>query len=157
MARLEGEAFLEFVAGEFEQILVVVDASAVVVEDCSVRRIELEGAIELDERFVIHSVATQSDAGDHVDVPIIRGGRKQVGDAVTRGLFLAAGEEHVDAVEVRFDCDRIESESFIEGASSVHYMDLTSEAVANVLEFGDAKTSPARRKFGVLLRDTGEE
>jgi len=36
-------------------------------------------------------------------------------------------------------------------------MDLTSEAVANVLEFGDAKTSPARRKFGVLLRDTGEE
>ena len=38
VARLEGEAFVEFVAGQLELVLIVVDAGAVVVEDGGVGR-----------------------------------------------------------------------------------------------------------------------
>src|SRR3569833_3233617 len=109
-----------------------------VVEDGGVGGIELESAIELDKCFVVHAVAAKSYAGHHVNVPVIRSSGEKVGDAVAGRLLLTTREQHVFAVEVRFDCCWIESKSFVEVTASAHDMDLPAEAVAHILQFGDA-------------------
>ena len=146
MARLEREPLFQFVAGQLELVLVVVDAGAVVVENRRVGRIQLERAIELGQRFVVHAVAAQRDAGDHVHIPVVGRDCKQVGDAVARRLFFAAREQHVDAIEIGFGRRGIELQRLIESAARVHDVDLAAESVAHILQFGDAETAPARRE-----------
>src|ERR1019366_2124734 len=46
MARLEGEAFFKLIPGQLDLILIVVNASAMVVEDRCVCRVELESLVE---------------------------------------------------------------------------------------------------------------
>ena len=70
-------------------------------------------------------------------------------------LFFAAGEEHVDAVEVGFDGAGIEGEGLVEGAAGFEDVHLAAEAVASVLEVGDAEAGPAGGVLLVLLDDVG--
>ena len=100
MARFQRETLLELVAGQFDLILVVVDARAMVVEDRRVGGVQLESAVELQQRFVVHAVAAQREAGHHVDVPVVGCAREQVRDAVTRRFLFAARKQHVNAVEI---------------------------------------------------------
>ena len=74
-----------------------------VVDHRRVGGVHAEGGVELVEGFVVHAVDAEGDAGDHADVPVVAGGLEEVFDAVAGGLFFAAGEEHVDAVEIGFD------------------------------------------------------
>ena len=108
--------------------------------------IELERAVELVERLVVHAVAAQREAGDHVHVPVVGRGGEQVGDAVARRLLFAAREQHVDAVEIGLGRGGIELERLVEGAARVHDVNLAAESVARVLQLGDAEAGPARRK-----------
>ena len=96
-------------------------------------------------------------AGDHADVPVVAGGLEEMFDAVAGGLFFTAGEQHIDAVEIGFDGAGIELESFIEGAAGFEEMHLAAEAVASVLEVGDAEAGPAGGVVFVLFDDAVEE
>ena len=157
MARLQGQALLQFVAGQLDLVLIVVDAGAVVVKDGRAGGVELEGAAELLQRLVVHAVAAQGDAGHHVHVPVVGGAGEQVGDAVARRLLFSAREQHVDAVEVGLGGGGIQAERLIEIAACVHDVNLAPEAVADVLELGDAQPAPAGGEFGVGGRDAGEQ
>ena len=157
MTRLERKTLLEFVAGQLNLVLVVIDARAVVVEDGRVGGIELERTVELEQRLVVHAVAAQRDAGDHVHVPVVGGAGEQVGDAVARRLLFAAREQHVDAIEIRLRRRGIELERLIEGAPRVHHVNLSAESVAHILQLGDAEAAPSRGKLRILRGDAGEE
>ena len=143
MARLQRQAFFQLVAGQLDLILVVVDAGAMVVENGRVGGVELERAAEFVERLVVHAVAAQRHAGHHVHVPVVGGAGEQVGDAVPRRLLFAAREQHVDAVEIGLGRSRIELERFVEGAARAHHVNLPAEAVARILQLGDAQAAPA--------------
>jgi hypothetical protein len=103
LARLQREALFDLVAGQLQLVLVLVDAGAVVVDHRGVGGVQAQRGVELLERLVVHAVDAQGLAGDEVDVPVVGGGLQQVLDAVAGGLFFAAREQHVDAVEVGFD------------------------------------------------------
>ena len=110
LARLQREAFLDLLAGQFELVLILVDARAVVVDDGGVRRVEAQRGVELVERLLVEAVDAQGHAGDEVDVPVVGGGLEEVLDAVAGGLFFAAREQHVDAVEIGLDRAGVELE-----------------------------------------------
>ena len=84
MARLEGQAFFQFVSGQLQLVLIVINAGAVVIENGRIGGVQLECAAERDQRFVIHAVAAQRHAGHHVHVPVVGRRGQQVGDAVAR-------------------------------------------------------------------------
>ena len=69
---------------------------------------------------------------------------EQVGDAVARRLFFAAREQHVNAVEIGFGRGGIEAERLIKGAARVHHVNLAAEAVAHILQLGNAQAAPCR-------------
>ncbi len=157
MAGLEGEAFFDLVGGELHLVLVLVDAGAVVVDHGRVGRVHAEGGVELLEGFLVHAVDAEGMAGDHADVPVVACGLEEVFDAVAGGLFFAAREEHVDAVEIGFDGAGIELEGFVEGAAGFEDVHLAAEAVAGVLQVRDAEAGPAGGVVVVLLGDAFEE
>ena len=111
----------------------------------------------MGEGFGVHAVAAECEAGDHVDVPVVCCGGEQVGDAVAGRLFFAAGEEHVNAVEIGLGGGGIEAESLVKGAACVHEVDLAAKAVAGILQLCDAQATPAGGKLGVSGGDTGEQ
>ncbi len=116
----------------------------------ALRRVEAERGVELVERFLVHAVDAEGLAGDEVDVPVVGGGLEEVLDAVAGGLFFAAGEEHVDAVEVGFGGAGVEREGLVEGAAGFEDVHLAAEAVAGVLEVGDAEAGPAGGEVLIL-------
>ena len=71
--------------------------------------------------------------------------------------FLAAGEQHVDAVEIGLDRAGIELERLVEGAAGFEHMHLAAQAVARVLEMRDAEAGPRGGVILVLLNDVFEE
>ncbi len=148
LARLEGQALFDLVGGKLHLVLVLVDAGAMVVDHRGVGRVHAEGGIELVEGLLVHAVDAEGDAGDHADVPVVAGGLQKMLDAVAGGLFFAAGEQHVDAVEIGFDGAGVELERFVEGAAGFEDVHLAAEAVACVLEVSDAEAGPAG---GVVL------
>jgi hypothetical protein len=111
----------------------------------------------LFESLFIHAIDAEGLAGDEADVPVVAGGLEEIFDAVTGGFFFSAGEEHVDAVEVGFDGAGVELEGLVEGAAGFEEMHLAAEAVAGVLEVGDAEARPAGGVVVVLLDDAVEE
>ena len=90
LARLQREAFFDLVAGEFELVLVLIDAGAVVVDDGGVGGVQAQRSIELVERLLVQAVDAQREAGNEMDVPVVGGGLQQVLDAVAGGLLFAA-------------------------------------------------------------------
>ncbi len=157
MARLEGEALFKLVAGQLDLVLIVIDAGAVVVEDGRAGRVELEGAAEVRERFVVHAVAAQRDAGNHVDVPVVGRGGEQVGDPMAGRLFFAARKQHVNAVEIGLGGSGVELEGFVEGAARAHHVNLAAKAVARILQLGDAEAGPRGGKARIGGGDTGKQ
>ena len=128
-----------------------------VVDHRGVGGVHAERGVELVEGFVVHAVDAEGDAGDQADVPVVACGLEEVLDAVAGGLFFAAREEHVDAVEIGFDGAGIELEGFVEGAAGFEDVHLAAEAVARVLKVGDAEAGPAGGVVFVLLDDGVEE
>jgi hypothetical protein len=157
LAGFEGEAFLDLVAGELELVLILVDAGAVVVDDGGVGGVEAERGVELVEGLLVEAVDAEGEAGDEVDVPVVGGGLEEVLDAVAGGLFFSAREQHVDAVEVGLDGAGVELEGVVEGAAGLEDVHLSAEAVARVLEVGDAEAGPCGGVVLVLLDDVFEE
>ena len=137
--------------------MILVDAGAVVVDECGVGWIHTKREVELVEGFLVHAVDAEGLSGDEVDVPVVACGLEEVFDAVARGLFFTAGEEHVDAVEVGFDGAGIKLEGFIEGAAGFEDVHLATEAVAGILKVGDAEAGPAGGVELVLFDDGLEE
>ena len=119
MPRLQRQAFFKLIAGQLDLILIVVHAGAMVIENRRVGRIQFECAAEFGQCLVVHAVAAQRQASDHVHIPVIRGAGEQVGDAVARRLLFAARQQHINAVEIGFGRSRIELERLIEGAPRV--------------------------------------
>ena len=138
LARLQREALLDLVAGELELVLILIDARAVVVDDGGIGGVQAQRDVELFERFVVEAVDAQREAGDQVDVPVVGGGGQQVFDAVAGGFLFAAREQHVDAVEVGLDRAGIEQQCLVKGAAGFNDMHLAAQAVARVLQMGDA-------------------
>ena len=122
-----------------------------------VRGVHAEGGVELLEGLVVHAVYAEGLAGYEADVPVVAGSLEEVFDAVAGGFFFAAGEKHVDAVEVGFDGAGVEGESFVEGAAGFEDVHLAAEAMAGVLEMSDAEAGPGGRILLVLVDDGGEE
>ena len=73
LARFQGETFFYFVGSQFELVLILVDAGAVVVDHCRVGGVHAQGGVELVEGLVVHAVDAKGDAGDHADVPVVAG------------------------------------------------------------------------------------
>ena len=128
-----------------------------VVEDGRTGWVELESAAELLKRFVVHAVPAQGHAGDHVNVPVVCRGGEEVGNAVACGLLFTAREQHIDAIEVGLGGCGIELERLIEGATRMHHVDLSAEAVAHILQLGDAEAAPAGGILRVFGSDPREE
>jgi hypothetical protein len=101
------------------------------------------------ERLVVHAVAAQRNAGHHVHVPVVGRAGEQVGDAVPRRLLFAAREQHVNAVEIGLGRSRIELERLVEGAARAHHVNLPAEAVARILQLGNAQAGPSGGEPGV--------
>ena len=157
MARLERKTFFKLVAGQFNLVLIVINAGAVVIEDSGTGGVELERAAELGQRFLIHAVAAQREAGHHVHVPVVGRARKQVGDAVASRLLFAAREQHVNAVEIGLGGRGIEPERLVEGATRAHHVNLAAETVAHILQLGDAEAAPSGREFRVGRGDARKQ
>jgi hypothetical protein len=68
-------------------------------------------------------------------------------------LFFAAGEEHVDAVEIGFDGARVEFKGVVEGFAGGHDVEVAAESVTDILELGDAEAGPGGGEGGVALGD----
>ena len=128
-----------------------------VVDDGRVGWVHAERGVELLEGFFVHAVDAEGLAGDEADVPVVACGLEEVFDAVAGGLFFAAGEEHVDAVEIGFDGAGVELEGLVEGAAGFEDVHLAAEAVAGVLQVRDAEAGPAGGVVFVLLGDALEE
>ena len=86
-----------------------------------------------------------------MNIPVVGGGLQQVLDAVARGLLFAAGQQHVDAIEVGLDRAGIELERLVEGAAGFEHVHLAAQPVARVLEMRDAQAGPGGRILIVLL------
>jgi hypothetical protein len=157
LAGFEGETFFDFVGGQLELVLILIDAGAVVVDHCGVGGVHAERGIELIEGLVVHAIDAKGDAGDHADVPVVACGLEEVFDAVAGGLFFATGEEHVDAIEIGFDRAGVEGEGFVEGSAGFEDVHLATEAVARVLEMGDAEAGPGGGVVLILRDDGGKE
>ncbi len=157
LARFEGKTFFDLVGGELELVLILIDAGAVVVDHRGVGGVHAERGVELVQGLVVHAVDAEGDAGDHADVPVVAGRLEEVFDAVAGGLFFAAGEQHVDAIEIGLDGAGVEGEGFVEGAARFEHVHLAAEAVARVLEMGDAEAGPGGSVVFVLGDDGVEE
>src|SRR5690349_14402559 len=103
MAGLERKAFVQFVSGQLELVLIVVDAGTMVIEDCGVGGVQLQGAVEFAESLVEGTARVDDmNLAAETVASILELGDAQAGPSRCKRGFLAgdAGEERMGAVEI---------------------------------------------------------
>jgi len=153
VARLERQPLLQLLLGQLQLVLVLVDARAVVVDRGRIGGVQLQGPVELRQGVLVHPVQPQGDAGNGVNAPVIRARAQKLLDAMTGALLFAAGEHHVDAVEVGLGRAGVHLERPVEGAPRAEHMHLASQAVAHVLQMRHAEPAPGGGELRIVLQD----
>ena len=119
--------------------------------------IQLQRAVELQQRLVVHAVAAQRDAGHHVHVPVVGRAGQQIRNAVPRRLLFAARQQHVNAIEIGFGRGRVQLERLVECAPRMHHVNLPAESVTHILQFRNAQPAPTGRKLRILAGHAREQ
>ena len=147
LARLQREAFLDLVAGQLELVLILVHARAMVVDDGGVDGLSRSEVLNWSSASSYRPSMRSVRPATRWTFQSLAADCEQVLDAVAGGFLFAAGEQHVDAVEIGLHRAGIELQGLVEGAASFQHMHLAAQAMARILQMRDAKAGPCRARI----------
>ena len=151
VVRLHLRAEFEFGFGVVESALVDEDLRAVVADDDSLRRVDLDHAVVGFERVVVACVEARECGRDELHAHVVRRFAAKALDLTPRLLLLAVREQYEEHVQTRFEQVGPERERALERGLGLRVVLLPAVTLDDAVGVSAAQGAPGEREIFVQL------